>query len=101
MPAFYRLLLLPLLMVAYVSVCYPQLSNSSAKVIQVTGATEYVHDPSIIKDGKTWYVFSTANGPDRKGELPVRCSTDLHQWKACGAVFASIPEWIKKESPET
>jgi len=76
-------------------------STMSARVIPVAGDTEYVHDPSIIRDGDTWYVFSTANGPDRDGELPVRCSTDLHAWKKCGSVFPAVPEWIKNESPKT
>jgi arabinan endo-1,5-alpha-L-arabinosidase len=74
---------------------------NAAEVIAVTGDTEYVHDPSIIKDGDNWYLFGTANGPDRKGEIPIRCSKDLHAWKLCGSVFDRIPEWIKKESPET
>jgi arabinan endo-1,5-alpha-L-arabinosidase len=81
--------------------CWAQPATHSSQAIAVTGDTEYVHDPSIIKDGGTWYLFGTANGPNRDGELPIRCSTDLHQWKKCGNVFASIPEWIKKESPKT
>ncbi len=74
---------------------------ASAEVITVSGDSEYVHDPSIIKDGNTWYLFGTANGPNRDGELPIRCSKDLHEWKRCGNVFAQIPEWIKKSSPQT
>lgn len=73
----------------------------SARVIATTGDVQYVHDPSIIKDGSTWYVFGTANGPAKDGELPVRCSADLHAWKKCGSVFASIPDWIKQDSPKT
>jgi arabinan endo-1,5-alpha-L-arabinosidase len=46
-------------------------------------------------------LFGTANGPVRDGELPIRCSRDLHAWKRCGNVFDKIPDWIKKESPET
>lgn len=75
--------------------------QNDAEVIAVTGDTKYVHDPSIIQDGDTWYLFGTANGPDRKGELPIRCSKDLHGWKLCGSVFDRIPDWIKKESPQT
>ncbi len=75
--------------------------KGAAEVITVNGDTEYVHDPSIIKDGETWYLFSTGNGPHRNGELPIRCSKDLHEWKLCGHVFDQIPEWIKKESAQT
>ena len=74
---------------------------ATAQVIPVAGDTEFVHDPAIIKDGDTWYLFSTGAGPERKGEIPIRCSKDLHEWKKCGHVFDAIPEWIKKESPET
>jgi arabinan endo-1,5-alpha-L-arabinosidase len=71
------------------------------QVVKVTGDVEYTHDPSIAKDGDTWYLFGTANGKARTGELPIRCSQDLHAWKRCGDVFDKIPEWIKKQSPET
>ena len=71
------------------------------QVVKVEGDVEYTHDPSIAKDGDTWYLFGTANGPVRKGELPIRCSNDLHIWKMCGYVFDKIPEWITKESPKT
>ena len=76
-------------------------AQHTATVIPLTGDVEHTHDPSIIKDGNTWYVFSTNNGPERFGELPIRCSSDLRRWKRCGYVFTGIPEWIKKESPET
>jgi arabinan endo-1,5-alpha-L-arabinosidase len=76
-------------------------SGKSPWVVKVEGGVEYVHDPSIAKDGDTWYLFGTANGPNRKGELPIRCSQDLHHWQLCGAVFEKIPDWITKESPAT
>ena len=72
-----------------------------AQAIPVVGDTDFVHDPAIMKDGDTWYLFSTVTGPERKGEIPIRCSKDLHQWKKCGYVFSAIPDWIKKGSPET
>src|ERR1700682_2082512 len=74
---------------------------SSSRVIAVEGDVQFTHDPSLIKDGETWYVFSTANGPDRSGELPIRCSKDLQHWKRCGHVLPGIPAWIKKQSPRT
>jgi arabinan endo-1,5-alpha-L-arabinosidase len=72
-----------------------------AQVISLSGDTEFVHDPAIIKEGDTWYLFSTGSGPDHAGQIPVRCSQDLHAWKKCGQVFDSIPAWIRQESPET
>src|ERR1017187_3223792 len=80
---------------------YPQASDSSPHVIKVDGDVQFTHDPSIIKDGATWYLFATGSGPDRKGQLGIRCSKDLHHWERCGYVFQSLPEWITKESPQT
>jgi len=69
--------------------------------IPVSGDTEFVHDPSLIKAGDTWYVFSTGAGPNHDGEIPLRCSKDLRVWTRCGNVLERIPEWILKESPST
>jgi arabinan endo-1,5-alpha-L-arabinosidase len=52
------------------------------------------HDPSIIKDGDTWYVFATGRAPNNGGHIPIRCSKDLVQWKHCGSVFDQLPAWI-------
>ncbi len=75
--------------------------STRSHALKLEGDVEFTHDPSIIKDGDTWYLFSTANGPDRKGELPIRCSKDLEHWSHCGYVFDGVPDWIKKESPKT
>lgn len=69
-------------------------------VYHVTGAVAYTHDPSIIKAGKTWYVFATGKAPGG-GQLPMRCSPDLIHWKFCGRVFPGVPGWIQKRSPGT
>jgi arabinan endo-1,5-alpha-L-arabinosidase len=58
------------------------------------------HDPSIIKQGNTWYVFATGFSP-AGGQFAIRCSNDLEHWKLCGQVFDKIPDWIVKESPGT
>ncbi len=58
------------------------------------------HDPSIIKEGKTWYVFATGKAPGG-GQFAVRCSEDLEHWKLCGHVFDEIPAWIRERSPGT
>lgn len=60
------------------------------------------HDPSIIKDGNTWYLFATTPpGSKTTDQLPIRCSNDLLHWKACGYVFSDIPAWIREKSPKT
>jgi arabinan endo-1,5-alpha-L-arabinosidase len=62
-----------------------------------TGA-QGVHDPSMAKQGSTYYVFST--GRALTGHLPIRCSTDLQNWSECSRVFSEIPAWIKQEIPD-
>jgi arabinan endo-1,5-alpha-L-arabinosidase len=68
----------------------------------VEGDVVGTHDPSIIKEGDTWYVFATTP-PNSKtdDQFPIRCSKDLLQWKMCGYVLTEIPAWIKNESPKT
>lgn len=66
----------------------------------LSGDIRGTHDPSIAKDGDTWYVFATGRTPGG-GQFAVRCSTNLHQWKLCGQVFNSIPAWIQQRSPGT
>ncbi len=75
--------------------------TSAPHFYHVDGDVEGVHDPSIIKQGDTWYLFGTATEQGPHAQLPMRCSKDLEHWKRCGAVFADIPDWIRKESPET
>lgn len=77
------------------------LCSAAQQIVSVHGETNSVHDPSIIKAGETWYLFSTTTGRSSDGELPVRCSQDLHEWKRCGNVFDHIPQWIEQESPGT
>ena len=76
-------------------------SSAESRALPVLGDVKFVHDPSIMKEGDTWYVFSTANGPNRGGELPIHCSKDLQHWQSCGFVLPTIPDWIQKESPGT
>ena len=58
------------------------------------------HDPSIARQGNTWYVFATGKAPGG-GQLPIRCSSDLENWRYCGQVFNAIPDWIHQASPAT
>lgn len=58
-----------------------------------------VHDPAIIREKDTFYVFATGNR--RAGVLPMRCSKDLYHWTHCGSVFETLPAWATKEIPAT
>ena len=78
-----------------------QTEKTEPQVYKLEGDIEGTHDPSIIKEGATWYLFGTVTEKAPDGQLPIRCSQDLRRWKRCGYVFKTIPEWIKKASPET
>lgn len=56
-----------------------------------------VHDPSIIKAGDTYYVFSTGQAADATGLLPIRTSKDLVNWTLAGKVFDQIPAWASEQ----
>jgi arabinan endo-1,5-alpha-L-arabinosidase len=47
-----------------------------------------VHDPSMIWDGKLFYLFGTG------GRLSIRASTNGLQWNNAGQVFTTQPAWI-------
>jgi arabinan endo-1,5-alpha-L-arabinosidase len=72
----------------------------SPKALTLTGDYPITHDPSIAKDGNTYYVFATTSKAP-EGQFPIRCSTDLVAWKLCGHVFPEIPAWIREASPKT
>jgi arabinan endo-1,5-alpha-L-arabinosidase len=78
------------------------ISADEPRVFAVQGDVAGVHDPSIIREGGTWYLFATTPPKGKTSEqFPIRCSQDLVHWKACGYVLPEIPVWIKKESPKT
>jgi arabinan endo-1,5-alpha-L-arabinosidase len=57
-------------------------------------AVRHVHDPTIVKEGETYYVFSTGHG------IPIRHSRDLVRWEHVGRVFAEdLPQWAREEIP--
>lgn len=56
-----------------------------------------LHDPSIIRQGETYYIFSTGNG------ISMRRSSDLINWEMLPPVFADLPDmlpvWAAEEVP--
>jgi arabinan endo-1,5-alpha-L-arabinosidase len=67
---------------------------------EFTGDTSPVHDPSIIRQGSTYYVFSTDASSSQGGFIPIRCSTNKIAWSGCGFVFAALPSWISSAVPQ-
>lgn len=53
----------------------------------------YVHDPAIIKEGSTFYIFFTGAGIQRKR------SKDGLTWSNIGRVFNSCPSWANSVVP--
>ncbi|MCL6443955.1 MAG: arabinan endo-1,5-alpha-L-arabinosidase [Alicyclobacillus sp.] len=62
---------------------------------------DFVHDPSMIKEGGKYYLFSTGdpNGAVGGGSIQIRVSEDMVHWKYEGTVFNGIPGWIKRDIP--
>lgn len=61
----------------------------SPELLKLTGDVEGVHDPVIIKEKDTYYVFCTGG--------TIRRSKDLHEWKLSGRVFEKLPDWAPQE----
>ena len=59
-----------------------------------------VHDPAIIKEGDTYYIFATGGNP-RWGFVPMKRSKDLITWERYDSVFKDLPEWAPVEIPGT
>jgi len=55
-----------------------------------------VHDPVIIRELDTYYVFSTVGK-----YVGIKTSKDLKTWHDAGSVFAEIPAWAKQAIPGT
>ncbi|MBZ5617511.1 MAG: arabinan endo-1,5-alpha-L-arabinosidase [Acidobacteriia bacterium] len=73
-------------------------ASKDPEVLQLTGAVEGVHDPVIMKEGDTYYVFSTGGRPGT-GVIPIRTSNDLRAWALAGYVFEKLPAWATQEIP--
>lgn len=59
-----------------------------------------MHDPSVIRAGETYYMFTTdVLGLPPGPSLSIRCSQDKVQWTGCGSVFAAIPQWVQQAVP--
>lgn len=76
-------------------------SSDPLATYSLTGDTQPVHDPSIIRQGSTYYVFTTdVLGLAPGSNLPIRCSLDKIDWIACGSIFpAGMPAWVVAKVP--
>ncbi|HEY0784912.1 MAG TPA: arabinan endo-1,5-alpha-L-arabinosidase [Acidobacteriaceae bacterium] len=59
-----------------------------------------VHDPSLIREGRTYYAFTTdLPFTHATTYLPIRCSPDARVWRGCGHVFDAMPAWVRQRVP--
>jgi beta-xylosidase len=54
-------------------------------LLRLEGDISPIHDPSIIRQGSGYYLFSTIKAGDKL--VPMRCSEDLLRWTLCGSVL--------------
>lgn len=53
-----------------------------------------VHDPVMIKQGNTYYIYHTGEG------ILFKSSKDMIHWKEEGKVFQETPEWVLETIPK-
>ena len=81
-----------ILMVVLTTVADAQHREDSVGTIKPTRQTT-VHDPVMIKQGDTWYLFCTGWG------ISSFSSKDMQNWKKEKPVFASAPQWAVNAVP--
>ena len=67
-------------------VCLGGLSCGQARQVEV-------HDPVMIREGGTYYVFSTGPG------ITIYASDDLERWRWIGRAFEGEPNWAQDVAP--
>jgi arabinan endo-1,5-alpha-L-arabinosidase len=78
----------------------PLIFAQQPQALTLNGDYPLTHDPSIGRQGNSYYVFATGFAPGG-GQFAIRCSNNLTDWKRCGHVFDEIPAWIREASPRT
>ena len=67
---------------------------------RLAGDIAPVHDPAIIRQGESFYLFTTTSqGRDGTGLIRVRTSKDLRNWARASSVFTEMPAWVKDAVP--
>jgi arabinan endo-1,5-alpha-L-arabinosidase len=63
----------------------------------LTGDISPVHDPCMIREGRTYHLFCTGSSPGARGAIPWRTSADLQTWTERAPALAALPDWAAKE----
>lgn len=69
--------------------------------IALTGDISPVHDPAVLAENGTFYLFTTGNNGDAPGLLALRTSTDLTRWTLRGGSYRALPDWAERAVPGT
>jgi arabinan endo-1,5-alpha-L-arabinosidase len=73
-------------------------ARANVQAAQSPTPTPYIfaHDPTMAREGGTYYLFSTGDpaGVIGNGNIQIRTSTNLRSWTYEGTVFATKPAWI-------
>lgn len=82
---------------------FPRFDRAQGGVLndRLAGDISPVHDPCAIKQGGTYYVFSTGPSGADRGLIPWRTSKDLVHWTRGGSVFPALPKWALDAVPDT
>ena len=73
------------------------LERTSPQVLTLEGDISPVHDPGVIRQGATYYLFASNRFAQKL--VPMFCSEDLRRWTLCGNVFDRVPDWALQEVP--
>jgi arabinan endo-1,5-alpha-L-arabinosidase len=76
---------------------FAQQAVPAPAVLPLTGDITPIHDPTMAREGSSYYLFSTNRY--RQKDLPEFCSPDLHTFRFCGSIFDEIPPWAHAEIP--
>ncbi len=79
--------------------CVAPAVTHAQQLLTLDGDVSPVHDPAVIKERGTYYVFATG-GRTGQGIIPIRTSTNLRTWKNAGFAFTELPEWARREIPQ-
>jgi len=74
-------------------------ARGEPEVLKLEGDVAPVHDPVVIRERDTYYVFCTG-GRRGEGVVPIRTSPDMRTWTRAGFVFEALPEWARTEIPK-
>ena len=71
-------------------------NRANARAAQGSAPYIFIHDPTMAREGGTYYVFSTGDpaGSIGNGNIQIRTSANLRTWSYAGTVFAAKPAWI-------